>query len=177
MSGGEASHSDLIALAATWLRKRKGCAIVITDMTSGSPETPDAIGFKGRFSYLVECKTSRADFLADRKKFFRRPGHGCSMGSFRYMLAPVGMIRSAELPDGWGLLEPGRAGAVEVYPVPPYARESDRSYEIDLLCSALRRMVGPGVRGVMCRTYMIEGNGEPRATVAAQPITLEKATE
>lgn len=157
-------HAQLITNAAHWLRML-GCSVIITDMTSSSPETPDAIGFKGRWSWLIECKASRADFLADRKKFFRKPGNSQCMGSFRYMLAPAGMIRATELHDGWGLLEPRGKGATEIRPPPPHARASDRSYEIDLLTSALRRMVGPGVRGVMCKTYVIETGGEPRATI------------
>jgi len=64
-------HSLLIDEAAKWLRK-KGCAIVITDMSHGSSETPDAIGWHGAQSYLIECKASLADYRADAQKSCQR---------------------------------------------------------------------------------------------------------
>lgn len=53
-------------------------------------------------SVVVEAKTSRSDFLADRKKPHRAPGQG--IGVYRYMLCPEGIIRPEEVPQGWGLL-------------------------------------------------------------------------
>jgi hypothetical protein len=53
---------------------------------------------------LVECKVSRADFLADAAKPFRLKSEE-GMGSQRFYMAPAGMIRPNELPKQWGLLE------------------------------------------------------------------------
>lgn len=68
-------------------------------------EIPDAIGWRRAVqSILVECKTSRSDFFADRSKYFRRnPEQG--MGMARYMMTPPKLVRPEELPAGWGLLE------------------------------------------------------------------------
>lgn len=68
-------------------------------------EQPDVIGWVGLgYSWLIEVKVSRADFLKDKKKFQRLyPEKG--MGDERYYLAPAGLIKLSELPDRWGLLE------------------------------------------------------------------------
>lgn len=158
------SHDDLVKLAGRWLLNTKRCAVAITDMTSGAAETPDAIGWDGRLSILVECKASRADFLADAKKHFRRHPHN-AMGWHRYFMAPDGMLAPDEIPEGWGLL--GVVGSrVHVRKVSNGLPPSDRAYEINLLVSALRRMIAvPGVQGVNCRVYTIQTEGEPRAEV------------
>ena len=73
-------------------------------MKTLNAEIPDVIGFKGDFSFIIEAKTSRADFLADKKKPFRlNPSIG--MGDFRFFIAPLNMIGISELPEGWGLIE------------------------------------------------------------------------
>lgn len=96
------THADLVERAARWL-KGAGCSIVLTELVTMNSETPDAIGFRasGQESYLVECKSTRGDFLADRRKPFRREG---GMGLYRYFLCPPGLIKPADLPQGWGLL-------------------------------------------------------------------------
>lgn len=92
----EALHSALVTAAATWL-ERQGCALVITDMSHGGSETADAIGWRRKFSILVECKASRADFRADSKKPFRRePAEG--MGVLRYFCTPRGLVSVEEIP-------------------------------------------------------------------------------
>ena len=105
-SGAAISHSDLVACAERWLRRFAGCSIVVTETScvSRTMEIPDAIGWRERVSVLIECKTSRSDFLADRKKKFREDA-ARGMGTVRYFLAPVGLLRPDELPAGWGLLE------------------------------------------------------------------------
>jgi hypothetical protein len=90
-------------MAVGWLRRYR-CGVVLSEQACVSGEMPDAIGWKKAcHSVLVECKVSRADFLADRDKPFRqKPALG--VGSERYYLAPRGLIRTEELPAGWGLL-------------------------------------------------------------------------
>ncbi|NID14985.1 hypothetical protein [Luteibacter yeojuensis] len=100
------THADLVERAGAWLRGAAGCKIVMTELAAvcRSGEIPDAIGWREGGTILVEAKTSRADFLADRKKPFRRePERG--MGTLRFFLAPAEMIRPNELPPRWGLLE------------------------------------------------------------------------
>lgn len=81
------------------------CGVVLSEQSCASGEVPDAIGWKRRcHSVVVECKISRADFLADREKPWReRPQTG--MGCERFYLTPGELLGAAEIPSGWGLLE------------------------------------------------------------------------
>ncbi|WP_260524581.1 adenylosuccinate synthase [Pseudomonas aeruginosa] len=114
------NHADLCAIAVKWLQRANsaggpGCHVAVSECRSGwSGEIPDAIGFRAAGfedgSTVVECKTSRADFLADRKKAHRAAG---GMGNWRYFLAPEGLISPNELPEGWGLLTVNGRGHVK----------------------------------------------------------------
>jgi hypothetical protein len=136
------THQQLVCLAERWLRGRYRCGIVLSEQCCASGETPDVIGWKGKCrSVLVECKITRADFLADREKPFRRdPAQG--MGAERLYCAPQGLIAKAELPKGWGLLEcKGREVTLAVKP----SRVSQRAdagmmWEMNLLLASLRRV-------------------------------------
>jgi len=114
-SSGESNsmtHEKLVAKAIAWLRSY-GCGIVLSEQSCASGETPDAIGWKrGCHSVIVECKISRADFLIDRKKPFRRKPER-AMGCERFYLTTTGLLRQEELPTGWGQLEL-RGKSVEV---------------------------------------------------------------
>lgn len=100
------THDELCQLAFRYL-KNNGFGVVFHDKfraLTPSGEQPDAMGFRNGTSCLIECKTSRADFLKDRKKRFRiDPKLG--MGDWRLYLAPKGLIKRMDLPEGWGLLE------------------------------------------------------------------------
>ena len=98
-------HERLVSIAHAWLLNTKGCSFAFAELVTYASETPDAIGWRGSSSVtlLVECKATRADFLSDRKKVFRRdPARG--MGSYRFYMCPEGLISVAELPDRWGLI-------------------------------------------------------------------------
>lgn len=107
------THAELCSLAHAWLKRSASaggpaCQIAFREVkvqTRG--EAADAIGFRlvsGEcHSVLIECKTSRADFLADGKKPHRQAIAG--MGTYRYYLAPEGLIKIGELPKRWGLIE------------------------------------------------------------------------
>lgn len=58
-------HKVLVTLAVRWIKRR--CSIVFPEFSSAAGEAPDAIGWKGGLSALIECKFSRADFLRDSK--------------------------------------------------------------------------------------------------------------
>jgi hypothetical protein len=149
------THSDLVARAGKWLR-RQGCRVVLLDdfVCNTSPnEKPDAIGWRDGLSILIECKASRADFLADRKKPFRiDPSQG--MGDWRFILAPEGVVqRCGEIPEGWGLLGLTKRGAVEtLYGGPhgncwwqgaPFVDRCHKRNETRMLASALARPTQP----------------------------------
>jgi len=134
------THAKLVLMAVHWLRRYR-CGVVLSEQACVSGEMPDAIGWKKAcHSVLVESKVSRADFLADRDKAFRRKpeiGVGCE----RYYLAPRGLIKSEELPGGWGLLEVcGRE--IELVKASAKNLRSTAGFanEMNLLLSSLRRV-------------------------------------
>ena len=112
-------------------------------------EAPDVIGWKAslRKDYpdaectVIECKTSRADFLADRAKPFRKdPTLG--MGGWRWMFTPVGLVKPTELPEGWGLAECTERGVRKVHKPKEFLVHNWRA-EALLLVSCLRRVQFP----------------------------------
>jgi len=63
------THDELVSIAVKWLYSQ-GCGFAVGERVcvASTGEIPDAIGFRSNCSILIECKTSRADFKADRKK-------------------------------------------------------------------------------------------------------------
>ena len=114
------THRDLCDIAVKWLQRPNsaggpGCHVAVSECRTGwTGEIPDAIGFRAAGfedgSIVIECKVSRSDFLADRRKSHRVSG---GVGNWRYFLAPAGVIQADELPQGWGLLEVNRRGHVK----------------------------------------------------------------
>lgn len=98
------------------------------------------IGFNSCNSVLIEVKVSRPDFLRDKKKIFRRNPH-MGMGQFRYYCCPIGLIKTDELPDGWGLLYENEKGKIEVIKQPQPQSEFDFKSERTVLLSMLRRAI------------------------------------
>lgn len=134
------THGQLVERAVRWLRSYR-CGVVLSEQACVSGEMPDAIGWKQAcHSVLVECKVTRADFLADRAKPFRaKPDKG--VGSERFYLAPAGLLRIGELPEGWGLLEVQRGQIEVVHPSAKNLRTAaGLRYEMNLLLASLRRV-------------------------------------
>jgi len=97
------THRDMCKRAATWLRGTVGCGVAVWELTAWTNEKPDAIGWHPHKSTLVECKTSRADFLRDKLKYHKKtPESG--MGNYRYYMSPPDVIKVDDLPQFWGLL-------------------------------------------------------------------------
>jgi hypothetical protein len=134
------THAQLVERAVRWLRWYR-CGVVLSEQACVSGEMPDAIGWKrANHSVLVECKITRADFLADRGKPFRRkPEQG--VGSERFYLTPPALIKLEELPTAWGLLEL-RRGRVEVVQASAKNLRTAAGfrYEMNLLLASLRRV-------------------------------------
>jgi hypothetical protein len=134
------THAQLVERAVRWLRYYR-CGVVLSEQACVSGEMPDAIGWKrANHSVLVECKTSRADFLADRAKPFRtKPEQG--VGGERFYLTPPALIKVEELPTGWGLLEL-RRGRVEMIQASTKNQRTavGLKYEMNLLLASLRRV-------------------------------------
>lgn len=108
-------HEEQNKHAIKWLRKQ-GFGVVASNIRiSGTREIVDVIGFRSTCSIVVESKVSRADFLADKKKPFRKKGSK-ALGTYRFYICPVGLIKPEEvLPHGWGLLYSNGKRVVEEF--------------------------------------------------------------
>ncbi len=134
------THAYLVNKSVEWLRRYR-CGIVLSEQSCSSGEMPDAIGWKGKcHSVLIECKVSRADFLAERNKPWRQDPE-IALGCERFYLTPKGLLSPAELPTGWGLLELHR-GAVTVVKRSKRNLRSQTGFvqEMNLLLASLRRV-------------------------------------
>jgi hypothetical protein len=150
----EGAHSKLVRLAAQWLFRTKRCSVVITEMCGGSTEIPDAIGWKGHGSILVECKTSRSDFKADQQKISRRhTPHG--IGCYRYYFCEWNTITVQDLPEKWGLISL-QDGRVRLMREAVYFDDVNHSYEKSMLVSCLRRLGQSAPAGVSISCYTME---------------------
>lgn len=107
------THKALCEIGRRWLlrshsAKGPGCRIALAEPPIGlhGGEIPDAIGWRTAdyrlTTYVVEAKTSRSDFLADKAKLHR--GDAAGVGDYRYYLCPEGVIDVEDLPAQWGLL-------------------------------------------------------------------------
>ena len=134
------THAQLVDRAVRWLRSYR-CGVVLSEQACVSGEMPDALGWKQAcHSVLVECKVTRADFLADRAKPFRtKPEKG--VGSERFYLTPASLLKWEELPAGWGLLEL-RRGRIEMLQASAKNLRTATGfrYEMNLLLASLRRV-------------------------------------
>lgn len=132
------THDELVRVAKKWLVKARSCSVVLTERQAQHGETPDAIGWRGQHSVLIECKTSLADFRRDLDKWFRNTGPG--IGQQRYFMAPKGVIPVDEVPVNWGLLEVdgNTVRTIKSHDV-LYLDERVASAEVPLLVAALRR--------------------------------------
>ena len=134
------THSQLVQKGVEWLRSYR-CGVVLSEQACISGEMPDAIGWKRAcHSVLVECKISRADFLADRGKRSRqKPDTG--VGCERLYFVPKEMVRTDELPVGWGLLEYHNRSVKLAKPSAKNLRTAvGFRYEMNLLLASLRRV-------------------------------------
>jgi hypothetical protein len=134
------THAQLVQKAVHWLRSYR-CGVILSEQACATSEMPDAIGWKRAcHSVLVECKISRADFLADREKPFRQKSQ-LGMGCERLYLTPSGLIRPDELSEGWGLLEYRNRDVAVMRPGAKNLRTAiGFRHEMNLLLASLRRV-------------------------------------
>ena len=138
------THCELVEIGTKWLKRHTenmlvpNCPLVCSEMVTvnNMGEVPDVIGWGSGNSVLIEVKVSRADFLRDKKKLFRRyPDMGT--GDYKYYLCPTGIIRPEDLNEPYGLLVyDGRKVVIEK--VAPLGVGNLRS-ERDMLLSIIRR--------------------------------------
>jgi hypothetical protein len=134
------THAQLVQRAVAWLRGYR-CGVILSEQACVSGEMPDAIGWKrASHSVLIECKTSRPDFLADRDKPFRQKS-GLGLGCERFYLTPPRLLGPGDLPSGWGLLEVRQRKVEVVQRSAKNLRTAEgMAYEMNLLLASLRRV-------------------------------------
>lgn len=142
------THIELVEAAKRFLKKR-GASIIFIELSTQNRENPDVIGWNGNHSVLVECKSSRSDFLSDKRKPFRN-GMMAGMGDFRIYFCPPEVIKPEDLPDGWMLVwfdgkkAKGIHGFKNRYKINSWDIErpfkANKKYEMTMMFSALRRL-------------------------------------
>lgn len=143
------THKQLCEIAEKWLRKRKKqnilyptfpvtCTEIACYNGQNWNEIPDAFGVNNYESCVIECKISRADFLADLKKPFRKEN---GMGNLRLYLCPENLIHKEDLPEKWGLLYVNEKGKVIEIQEPEHHLLSTASLKAErqIMYSLLRR--------------------------------------
>ena len=140
------THSELVEIGYKWCLTK--CAFAFKELVTLESEQPDIIGFNSNGTFLLEAKTSRADFFADKKKMFRIHSF-MGMGDWRFFICPIDLILIDELPKGWGLIEVNSIGKANTV-FNPYGKgniysnwdrlEKNERAEKSLMFSALRRL-------------------------------------
>lgn len=110
------THKELVNAAYYWILRSGKCGVAFKELSTHATnsEYPDVIGFRGwGNSVLIECKCSRSDFFADRKKKFRKnPEQG--MGTFRFYCCPTGLLKVEDMPTNWGLIYVSEKGKAQI---------------------------------------------------------------
>lgn len=175
------SHSKLVKAAQKWVRSRGYILQLCEFKTNMTQEEPDVIGWKNAgWSVVVECKTSRSDFLVDKKKSFRRnPSLG--MGYHRWLFTSVGLLKKEELPESWGLAEVEQRGMqkrvrIVAHPTPHHERAL-RDENV-LLVQACRRAVDGWGRSAFgdeapASSDVVDGDAGPTASKIIKELRRE----
>lgn len=138
------SHRDLVNLAEKWLKNQKRCKVILTEFACCGREIPDAVGFQYRgSSFLIECKITKSDFLADMKKPFRVSQED-GIGARRYYMVPEGLVERKDVPKNWGLIYVSPTGFVRAVKESTIIRQSVNALKNEefMLLSTIRRLRG-----------------------------------
>lgn len=161
------THTELVARAQRWLRGSQRHQVVLAEISHNMvSESPDVIGWKyGGHCTLVECKTTRSDFLRDAKKSFRKTG---GMGEDRWYATPPGLLKIADISMRWGLVELTNKNArIVLRPTPFSSLERNVRGETNCLISAVQRVTDGWGRKVFGDISPMHGQLDPHPTVAA----------
>jgi len=101
------AHDYLVERARDWLVAGGGCRFAFAEFSTWlTRDIPDALGFmEDGLTVMVECKVSRSDFHADKKKPSRQ--NGKPLAHYQYYLCERGLITPEDLEPlkgDWGLL-------------------------------------------------------------------------
>jgi hypothetical protein len=136
----EITHKNLCLIAAKYLKNQgihpfHRCKYVVCELEREG-ESPDAFGWGGTSTQLIEVKISRSDFLSDKNKRWRKlPEIG--LAAWRSYLCPKNIIKPKDLPNNWGLLYFDK-GKVEIIKSPSY-QDHNKSEELHLVTNIMRR--------------------------------------
>lgn len=145
------THRQLEEVGAKWLSKSGywwSCKRIAIEPTSPGSEHPDVIGFAYGVTHVIECKTTRDDFLRDFRKKWRKEGEK-PMGSYRWWLCKEGLITRDDLEGcGDGLLWRTADGDIQVIKDPSRRAEEERNMigELCILYSMLSKEAASGNR-------------------------------
>ena len=100
------THAELVQRGVNWFKNNRISTmrypIVLPEFGCYASSIPDVIGLNHTATAVIECKVSRSDYLADKRKCHRN--YKVQLGNYRYYLVPVGLITVDEVNSGWGLL-------------------------------------------------------------------------
>lgn len=117
------THRELCEIGSRFLKRPEsanghGCHFTVIEAACYG-ENPDVFGVRhgihgnGVGAFLLEAKTSRSDFMADKNKPHRiNPEIG--VGKYRYYICPTDLIKPHELPERWGLIYVSPKGTCNV---------------------------------------------------------------
>lgn len=127
------THKKLELIGASWLTETGRlwtCKRVAIEPNGLGPEKPDVIGYSFGSVHVIECKTSRADFLRDSHKVWRDTVP--PMGSHRWWLCPEGLIELSDILPEEGLLWLDESGKITVVRKAESRDDASRNYPGEL---------------------------------------------
>lgn len=137
-------HDLLVQKAARWCLRTRSCSFALCEPYSSGIEQPDVLAWQMRgHSILVECKASRADFLADKRKPTRKQPWSLGVGQERWYACAPGIVKPEDIPDGWGCLVLTKGGRFRRIKTAEHQEEIDRDImrrEFLTLLPALRNV-------------------------------------
>ena len=137
------THEELIKRGVKWLKNNQISTmrfpIILPEYRCFANSIPDIIGLNHYRTAVIECKVSRADYLADQHKGHRH--YRFQLGNYRYYLCPVGLLLPNEINNGWGLLycHPHKI-TIEKQAV-EFSIEETRKEEYQVMYSIIRRLM------------------------------------
>jgi len=126
-------HHDMASRLSCWLREQgrvtwENIELMVPRAEGGRQAArPDIFSLATTYDEqrinpcVHEVKVSRADFLADLSRPEKRAAYA-QLAEVVYYAAPAGIIRAAEVPDGFGLLEEVDTGVFKVVKRPKKRR-------------------------------------------------------
>ena len=109
------THAQLVHYAKLYLLSAKNCNPVFTERGSANiGYFPDVLGWTAQNSFQIECKVSKSDLLADKKKLQH---NDVGIGSRRYYCVPYELYDKVSdlIPLGYGhLICKWQKGAVPI---------------------------------------------------------------